>query len=75
MKIDDFSERNTLYEKVFFEGFSLDSGRIFQIAECSVAPGGEIPEHKQRCDELTYVVSELEELIYFSTKKKKDCGL
>lgn len=36
---------------------SLPFGQLLQVSELSVVPGGEIAEHMQRCDEITYVVS------------------
>ena len=35
----------------------LNIGEIYQIAELSLVRGGEIPEHNQFCDEITYAVS------------------
>lgn len=52
-----FSDRNFIFEKVYKEGLHLPAGRVFQIAELSVVRGGEVPEHRQRCDEITYVIS------------------
>ena len=46
------------YDKMFAKGqLSLPSGDIFQIAELSLIKNGEIPEHVQYCDEITYVIS------------------
>lgn len=46
------------YDKMFAKGqLSLPAGDIFQIAELSLIKNGEIPEHIQYCDEITYVVS------------------
>lgn len=51
------NERNFIFEKVFPSGMELSVGRLFQIAELSVTCGGTVAEHKQICDEITYVVS------------------
>lgn len=51
------SDRNFIFEKVFADGMELSVGRVFQIAELSVVRGGVVPEHKQVCDEITYVIS------------------
>lgn len=46
----------------FFETFfgdeqlNMQVGKIFQIAELSLIRGGEIPEHTQFCDEITYAI-------------------
>jgi AraC-like DNA-binding protein/mannose-6-phosphate isomerase-like protein (cupin superfamily) len=46
------------FEKVFDQGqLHTESAEIRQIAELAVMKGGEIKEHIQFCDELTYAVS------------------
>ena len=46
------------YDKMFTHGqMTIPSGEILQIAELSVIKSGEIAEHIQHCDEITYVVS------------------
>lgn len=46
------------YDRIFAKGqISLPSGDILQIAELSLIKNGEISEHIQHCDEITYVVS------------------
>ena len=46
------------YGKNFSQGqMQISAGDIFQIAELSVIKSGEIREHVQMCDEITYVVS------------------
>lgn len=46
------------YDRIFTKGqISLPSGDILQIAELSLIKNGEISEHLQHCDEITYVVS------------------
>lgn len=47
-------EFNKLYLKELYE---IGVGKIFQVSELSLAAGGEIDEHVQICDEITYVVS------------------
>lgn len=52
------SNRLFAFDNVFFnEPLSVPSGRLYQITELSVMPGGEIEEHVQHCDEITYVIS------------------
>lgn len=47
-----------VFESLFLDKqLSLPVGEIFQIAELSVVMGGEIPEHTQICDEITYAIS------------------
>lgn len=46
------------YEQIFRQGqLQIPVGDIFQIAELSVIKSGEIAEHIQFCDEITYAVS------------------
>lgn len=46
------------FDNVFFyEPLQIPAGKIYQIAELSVIPSGEIEEHIQHCDEITYVIS------------------
>ncbi len=46
------------FDNVFFnEPLEIPSGKIFQIAELSLISSGEIEEHTQYCDEITYVIS------------------
>ena len=46
------------FDNVFLhEPLKVPCGKIYQIAELSVIRGGEIEEHIQHCDEITYVVS------------------
>ena len=45
------------FERNFIDGLSVPGGVIYQIAELSIMRGGVMPEHIQRCDEITYVVS------------------
>ena len=46
------------FEKAFAQGqLHMESAEIRQIAELAVMKGGEIKEHIQYCDELTYAVS------------------
>lgn len=46
------------YETFFNdEQLNMPVGQIFQIAELSLVRGGEIPEHTQYCDEITYAVN------------------
>lgn len=47
-------EFNKLYLKELYE---IGVGKIFQVSELSLAARGEIDEHVQICDEITYVVS------------------
>lgn len=46
------------YDQIFQQGqFQIPAGDILQISELSVIKSGEITEHIQHCDEITYVVS------------------
>lgn len=46
------------FDKAFAQGqLHTDSAEIRQIAELAVIKGGEIEEHIQYCDELTYAIS------------------
>lgn len=46
------------YDQMFPQGqMQIPAGDILQIAELSVIKSGEIAEHIQHCDEITYVVS------------------
>lgn len=46
------------FESMFFDNqLSLPVGEIYQIADLSIVRGGEIPEHTQLCDEITYAIS------------------
>ncbi|MBR7165877.1 MAG: helix-turn-helix domain-containing protein [Clostridia bacterium] len=46
------------YDTSFARGqMAIPAGEILQIAELSLIRGGEIREHIQRCDEITYAVS------------------
>ncbi len=52
-----FSDRSFIFEKVFDGGMQIPAGRVFQIAELSVVCDGEVAEHRQMCDEITYAIS------------------
>ncbi len=41
----------------FHNQFVIPLGRILQVSELSVVRGGEINEHRQICEEITYVIS------------------
>lgn len=46
------------FDNLFFEKhLYLPTGILFQVSELSVIRGGEILEHIQTCDEITYVIS------------------
>ena len=46
------------YENLFFDkNYILPVGKIRQISELSISQSGEIAEHIQACDEITYVIS------------------
>lgn len=46
------------FESLFIDNLlRLPVGDIYQIAELSVVRDGEIPEHTQICDEITYAIS------------------
>ncbi len=46
------------FDNVFFnEPLIIPAGEIYQIAELSLIHSGEIGEHIQDCDEITYVIS------------------
>ncbi len=70
-----YSERvfefNNIFEKELLE---LDVGNIYQVAELSVIRGGQITQHMQRCDEITYVVSGNAEIISNDNKSEISQG-
>lgn len=46
------------YDNLFFEQhLYLPAGVLFQVSELSVIRSGEILEHIQSCDEITYAIS------------------
>ncbi len=46
------------FENLFLnDGMVLDFIKLFQISEVALAPGGQIFEHKQYCNEISYIVS------------------
>ena len=46
------------FENVFVnQNYVLPVGKVRQVSELSIIPNGEIIEHVQTCDELTYVIS------------------
>lgn len=46
------------FESLFVDNLlKLPVGDIYQIAELSIVRDGEIPEHTQGCDEITYAIS------------------
>ena len=52
------AEKLFSYDRIFPRGqMQIPAAEIRQIAELSVMKGGEIKEHTQRCDELTYAIS------------------
>ena len=54
----DMSCTHFSYDKIFKQGqLQLPSADILQVAELSLIKNGEIYEHVQHCDEITYVVS------------------
>lgn len=54
----EFSSRTFSYDLLLADKkISLPVGELFQVSELSVIRGGEIAEHSQYCDEITYVIS------------------
>ena len=54
----EFTNKLFEFNNVFSnEFYKVDVGKIFQVSELSLAAGGEIEEHLQICDEITYVIS------------------
>lgn len=54
----EFSSRSFSYDILLSDNsLVVPSGEIFQISELSLIRGGEIAEHVQYCDEITYVIS------------------
>lgn len=46
------------YENLFIENpYVLPIGKVIQVSELSIVKNGEIVEHEQICDELTYIIS------------------
>ena len=52
-----FSSRGFAYDALLASNFRLSVGKLFQVSEISVIRGGEIGEHIQYCDEITYAIS------------------
>lgn len=51
-----FSSKIFSYDPLLMDK-KVESFEVFQVSELSLIHGGEIPEHIQKCDELTYAVS------------------
>ena len=52
------SNRLFAFDNVFLnEPLCIPAGKLYQITELSIIPGGDIEEHIQHCDEITYVIS------------------
>ena len=63
------------YDKLFQQGqMQIPSGDIWQISELSVIKSGEIAEHIQYCDEITYVVSGKATVYYGDTSCELTSG-
>ncbi len=45
------------FGKTFGEGLCVPDAKIYQVEELSLMRGSTMPEHFQRCDEITYVIS------------------
>jgi quercetin dioxygenase-like cupin family protein len=45
------------YGKSFLPGLQLNIGTLYQVEELSLMRADIMPEHSQRCDEITYVIS------------------
>ncbi len=54
------------------EGIVLDFIKMFQIGEFALKPGGQIYEHKQYCNEITYITSG-KGFIYTNDKAMQVC--
>lgn len=53
-----FNQNVFEYSKIFSDGEKkLPFGKLHQVTEVSVIKNGEVVEHIQQCDEITYVVS------------------
>ncbi len=54
----EFSSRVFLYDYLVSNNkIIIPAGELFQVSELSLIRGGEIAEHVQQCDEITYAVS------------------
>lgn len=54
----DFSSRRFKYDALLmYKNLKMPVGELFQVSEISLIRGGEIDEHIQYCDEITYAVS------------------
>ena len=54
----DFSSRVFLYDYLVSDNkIIIPAGELFQVSELSVIRNGEIAEHAQYCDEITYAIS------------------
>lgn len=70
----EFSSRAFSYDHLLSDKkITIPSGELFQVSELSVIRNGEIAEHEQSCDEITYAVSGKAKI--FSDDKCEDiCG-
>lgn len=64
-----FSYDHLLREKMLI----IPAGKLFQVSELSVIRNGEIAEHDQYCDEITYAVSG-KAFVYSDDKCEEVCG-
>lgn len=54
----EFSSRGFAYDALLMNRkFKVPAGELFQVSEISVIRSGEIEDHVQYCDEITYAVS------------------
>lgn len=54
----EFSSRRFTYDALLMDkNFKVPAGELFQVSEVSVIRSGQIEEHTQYCDEITYAVS------------------
>ncbi len=53
-----FTDRVYFYDNIYREGqMKISVGEILQVSESSVVHGNHISEHKQVCDEISYIIS------------------
>lgn len=63
------------YDNLFAKGqMTVPVADILQIAELSLIKGGEIPEHIQHCDEITYAISGKAMIYYGDTSFEMTAG-
>ena len=71
----EYNDRLFAFENVFDNGqMKIDIGEVIQVSELSVISGGEISQHTQVCDEITYAISGSAIVVSGSERKEMKAG-